>query len=250
MVAAAGLEAYRPIYDALSHMGFYNFNPDEIRDTQPPDTGEVLFRDGRNLASVLDVMQRERRRSKERIIEFLGKVVPGITDVSVKRIGKKETLEFRQVVQGSRSPWRFMAENMSDGTLRVLGVLTSLYQSADDSAKRVRLVGIEEPEIALHPGAAGILRDGLISASAKTQILVTSHSPDLLDDKSIPDSSIMPVINRNGATIIGPMDYTGRNLLRRRLYTAGELLRMNQLQPDVNAIRKIKQSQLDLFTKH
>jgi hypothetical protein len=33
-------------------MSSYNLNPDEIRDLQPPDAGEVLLRDGRNLASV------------------------------------------------------------------------------------------------------------------------------------------------------------------------------------------------------
>jgi hypothetical protein len=50
LVAAAGLPAFRPIYDALSHMGFYILNPDVIPEPQPPDPGEVLKRDGSNLA--------------------------------------------------------------------------------------------------------------------------------------------------------------------------------------------------------
>ena len=56
LVAASGLAPFRPLYDALSRMGFYNLNPDEIRELQPPDAGEVLKRDGSNLASVLSVM--------------------------------------------------------------------------------------------------------------------------------------------------------------------------------------------------
>ena len=52
LVAAAGLPAFRPVYDALSRMGFYNLNPDEIRELQPPDAGDLLRRDGGNLASV------------------------------------------------------------------------------------------------------------------------------------------------------------------------------------------------------
>ena len=34
-------------------MGFYSLNPDRIRDFQPPDSGELLVRDGSNLTSVL-----------------------------------------------------------------------------------------------------------------------------------------------------------------------------------------------------
>ena len=156
LVAASGLPEFRPLYDALSHMGFYNLNPEVIRDLQPPDTGEVLRRDGSNLASVLSLMTREGANARTRVVESLSKVVPGITDVTVKHVGKKETLEFRQRVGSNETPWRFLAENMSDGTLRALGVLTALFQSPNGGERRVPLVGIEEPEAAVHPGAAGI----------------------------------------------------------------------------------------------
>lgn len=247
LVAAAGLPSFRPIYDALSHMGFYNLNPDEIRDLQPPDPGSVLKRDGSNLASVLGVLERENKDLHARIVGLLSKVVPGIQGIDVKHIGKKETLEFRQLVGTSRDPWRFMAENMSDGTLRALGVLTALFQSSDGGRKKVLFVGIEEPEAAVHPGAAGVLRDGLRAASRTTQTAVTSHSPDLLDDKEIADHNILAVINRNGETKIGPLDDAGRSAIRDRLYSAGELMRLNQLEPDEEALDKIVPSQLDLF---
>jgi predicted ATPase len=250
LVAASGLVPFRPLYDALSHMGFYNLNPDEIRELQPPDAGEVLKRDGSNLASVLGAMAKENLEAYNRIIVFLSKVVPGIQDVAVKHVGRKETLEFRQVVGTTQDPWRFMAENMSDGTLRALGVLTALFQSSDGRKKRVPFVGIEEPEVAVHPGAAGVLRDGLRTASRLTQIAVTSHSPDLLDDKDIPDDSILAVVNKNGETKIGPPDQAGRSAIRDRLYTVGELLRLNQLEPDEEATEKIPSSQLDLFADY
>jgi len=248
LVAASGLPAFRPLYDALSHMGFYNLNPDEIREPQPPDPGEVLKRDGSNLASVLGVLEKEGR--VERIVELLSKVVPGIQNIEIKHVGKKETLEFRQQVGTNKDPWRFMAENMSDGTLRALGVLTALFQSSKSDGKQVPLVGIEEPETAVHPGAAGVLRDGLRSASEITQILVTSHSPDLLDDKGIVDENILAVVNRSGETIIGPLDNAGRTAIKDRLYTAGELLRLNQMEPDQDAISKVSASQLELFSDY
>lgn len=245
LVAVSGLPEFRPLYDALSHMGFYNLNPDEIRELQPSDTGEVLKRDGSNLSSVLSLMEREDKEAKVRIVEFLSKIVPGIEDVDTKHLGKKETLEFRQFVGTNKDSWRFTAESMSDGTLRALGVLTALFQ-----AKKVPFVGIEEPEVAVHPGAAGVIRDGLRSASKRTQIAVTSHSSDLLDDKDISDDSILAVVNKNGETKLGPLDQAGRKSVRDRLYTAGELLRLNQIEPDEDSASITIPNQLELFADY
>ncbi|MEW6365391.1 MAG: AAA family ATPase [Acidobacteriota bacterium] len=247
LVNVSGIAEFRPLYDALSHMGFYNLNPDQIRDLQPPDAGEVLARDGSNLASVLALLESESPQVKERVESYLAKVVPGVSGVAVKHFGSKETIEFRQQVSGADSPWRFLATNMSDGTLRVLGVIVALFQAANGQRRRVPLVGIEEPELALHPAAAGILRDCLRDASSSVQVLVTSHSSDLLDDKSIPDDSIVPVVSEEGVTIIGPLDEAGRSALRDRLYTPGELLRMNQLTPDPSAYGRAALSQKALF---
>lgn len=247
LVTAAGLPMFRPLYDSLSHMGFYSLNPDEIRDLQSPDPGEVLRRDGGNLASVLELMSKESPSSRREVVELLSKVISGITNVAVKHVGKKETLEFRQKMGNNKSSWRFLAENMSDGTLRSLGILTALFQSKDRLNHVVPLVGIEEPEVAVHPGAAGVLRDALKKASSNTQIIVTSHSPDLIDDKSINDSNILGVSNLNGETKIGELDNAGRSVIRDRLYTPGELLRLNQLTPDLEKIKKTKPLQLELF---
>jgi predicted ATPase len=237
LVNVSGLREFRPLYDALAHMAFYNLNPDRIRDLQAPDAGEFLRRDGDNLASVLGRMERDSPELKARIEEYLSKVVPGVRGVEAKAVGPKETIEFRQEVAGSKHPWHFFAANMSDGTLRALGILVALLQSSNDQAHRVPLVGIEEPEIALHPAATGVLRDSLRDASRKTQVLVTSHSPDLLDDPEIPDDWILPVIAEQGETRIAPLDEAGRSAIRDRLYTPGELLRLDQLRPEIPADR-------------
>jgi predicted ATPase len=237
LVNVSGIREFRPLYDALTHMAFYNLNPDRIRDLQAPDAGEFLRRDGGNLASVLGRLERDGPGIKTRIDEYLSKVVPGVRGVEAKAVGPKETIEFRQEVAGSKHPWHFFAANMSDGTLRALGILVTLLQSSNGQAYRVPLVGIEEPEIALHPAAAGVLRDSLLDASAMTQVLVTSHSPDLLDDPEIPDGWILPVIAEQGETRIGSLDEAGRSAIRDRLYTPGELLRLDQLRPEMPADR-------------
>ena len=246
LVAVSGSSAFRPVYDALSRTGFYNLNPAAIRDLQPPDPGDLLKRDGSNAASVLSNLATRSPRFKARIEEYLGQVVPGLTAVARRLIGPREALEFRQVVRGAQHPWRFFASNMSDGTLRAFGVLLALFQGAGDDGSIRRLVAIEEPEAALHPAAAGVLIDGLHEAAGHAQVLVTSHSPDLLDHSDISDDSVLAVVAEDGETHIGPLDAVGRSALREHLFTAGELLRMNQLDPDP-ALSNLKPNQLDLF---
>jgi predicted ATPase len=108
---------------------------------------------------------------------------------------------------------------MSDGTLRAFGVLVAPFQGAGNGEIGRRLVGIEEPEVALHPAAASVLRDSLHDASESAQILVTSHSPDLLDADSIPDGSTLTFssgacVDSQGIRAVTALR-SGRNALRR-----------------------------------
>ena len=246
LVSVSGVDVFRPVYDALSSTGFYNLNPEAIRDLQPPDPGELLARDGGNLASVLSNLATRSPSFKHRIDDYLGKVVPGIAGVERRVVGPRETLVFRQQVRGARDPWAFFANNMSDGTLRAFGVLVALFQGAGGDEMARRLVGIEEPEVALHPAAAGVLVDGLRDAAEHSQILVTSHSPDLLDNEEIAADSIFAVVAEDGESRIGPLDEAGRSALRAHLYTAGELLRMDQIDPDP-VLSNLDPNRLELF---
>ena len=245
LVNASGLPEFRAVYEAFSRMGFYNLNPDRIRDLQSPEPSEVLMRDGSNLTSVLTQLSPVVKKDIE---EYLSAVVPGVHAVDVKDFGPKETLEFKQAVMGDKHPWRFLANNMSDGTLRALGILVALFQGNHEGQKRVVLVGIEEPEIALHPAAAGVLLDGLQDAAHRTQVIVTTHSPDLLEDKHLDVESILAVEAHGGNTAIAPVDEVGRSVVRDKLFTIGELLRIDQLQPDpASVVSAEKAKQLRLF---
>lgn len=242
LVSVSGDSQFRPVYDALSQMAFYNLNPDRIRELQTSDSGEILARDGSNAASVLRLLSESNPLQCKRIEDYLSKVVPGIKGVAAKDLGPRETLEFRQEVSGARDSWRFLAANMSDGTLRALGILLGLFQSG--RGNRIALVGMEEPEIALHPAATGILLDALREASLDSQIVVTSHSPDLLDN--LTDETILAVSTVQGDTVVAPIDAASRAMLRDRLYTPGELLRLNQLEPDAELFGE-STGQLSLF---
>ena len=232
LLPASNHPVFRPVYDVLSGMGFYNLNPERIRDLQSSAPSDVLDGDGANLASVFGALKSRSPASVERIVRYLSVIVPGTVSVETKTLGPRLTLEFFQKVRGDPHPWRFLANSMSDGTLRALGVLVALFQGAGSSSPAARLVGIEEPESALHPAAAEALMDVLQEVSGTTQVLATTHSADLLDQRSLPVESLLAVVSEAGETRLAPLDQKSRQILGDRLSTPGDLLRMEMLEPD------------------
>jgi predicted ATPase len=228
LVAAAGIDVFRPVFDGLSGISVYSVNPDAMREPQTPGPGELLRRDGSNIASVLHRLESEGHPGRTEIDEYLQLVVPGIHHVQRTPLGSWETVEFSQDVPGAKSPWRFPAGSVSDGTLRALGVLVALFSS---TGRTFSPVGIEEPESALHPAATAVLLDALRDASTRRQVIVTSHSPDLLDRHDFDPAEIRAVRSEGGATNIAELDQAGLLALRDRLFTPGELLRNDQLVP-------------------
>ena len=75
-----------------------------------------------------------------------------------------------------------------------------------------------------------------------------THSPDLLDDKHSGCGSILAVEADDGNTVIAPVDEVSRSVVRDKLFTIGELLRKDQLEPDeASVISAEKAKQLHLF---
>lgn len=245
LVAASGLTAFRPVFDALTAMGFYNLNPKLMRELQKPQEGRLLRHAGENIASVIGHLERVAQEKLSTIQEYLQTVVPMVHGVERKPIGPMETLEFRQEMLGAKHPWRFLAQNMSDGTLRALGVLVALFQGNRDYSPTI--VGIEEPETALHPSASAALREALTLASTEIQVIITSHSPELLDDKTIAVDNFLAVISEGGETKIAPVDEASRDMMRKKIFSAGELLRLNQLVPNIKTLSEQNLHQSDLF---
>ena len=133
---------------------------------------------------------------------------------------------------------------MSDGTLRALGALVAVTQLAG-SRQPIRFVCIEEPETALHPAAAGALMDALREASVHTQVVITTHSPDLLDELDAGRDTLLIVDAREATSRIAYADAASRAAIQQHLYSPGELLRMDQLQPDDAGLLDLQH--LDLF---
>ncbi len=230
------------IATALLGMHFYSINPGTFR--QPGSTlligKKLLDRDGSNLTTVLRRLATEAPDTIQRIEEYLKQIVPSIDNVTPRLMaGQQQILEFTGA-QTSVRP--FDASMMSDGTLRVLGILTGLFQTPEGSNRPLTLVGVEEPEATIHPAAAGVLLDCLKEASDTIQVVVTSHSPELLDDKNLDPSSIISFSIENGRAKVGPLTSDGASVVRDRLTTVGELLRTDQIRPDSAPMASAKES--------
>ena len=111
----------------------------------------------------------------------------------------------------------FDAAQESDGTLRVAGILTALLQDPP-----LPLVGIEEPELTVHPGALPLLLDYLRQASDRSRVLLTTHSPELLN--LVKADEVRVVARSNSGTRIGGMAEDQRDAVTRGLLRLGELM--------------------------
>jgi len=230
LVTLSGLTEFREAFDVLSSMRFYHLNPDAMRTLQDPDETSLLRGDGSNITSAWRRIQQDDPAMAGRLLEYLTAMVPQIARVAALELGPKESLRFVHAgSEGTEDP-AFLASSMSDGTLRALGVLVAT-RPRNTGHLLPALVGIEEPETALHPGAIAVVVDAMHEASAKTQILVTTHSPEVLDSVNMETDVLLVTDLIDGATTIAGADSASREAVRRHLYTPGDLLRMNQLQP-------------------
>jgi predicted ATPase len=229
LVNASGLSEFQPVYELLSGMEFYTPDPKVMRnELDKTGSADILAAEGENTASVLDRLTHTQEATKARIDQYLQAIVPGLERVGASEFRSYKLLNFHFSVAGSPKPYEFLASAMSDGTLRALALLVALFQTAGSDA-RVSVIGIEEPEAGLHPAATAVLLDAMREASESVQVVVTSHSTDLLDNSEIPSDAIRAVSWENGQTEILGLDNASRSALHDRLYTAGELLRMGGL---------------------
>jgi predicted ATPase len=219
---------FAPVVSALSRFRVYSIEPAKLREMQDPDGGTSLRRDGSNAASVLQEIGRHSAEQLDRVGEILATIAPNTRAVRVRKHGNKLSLEFTQEWDdaGSES-LRFEAFNMSDGTLRALSLLAAVFQRPAPS-----LIAIEEPEATIHPGALGAVLELLRHAAKNMQVVVTTHSPDLLDAKWIEPKHLRVVEWANGATRVGDLSEATRQALRDQLMGAGELLRSNALRAE------------------
>ena len=140
-----------------------------------PEAGaqERLSPTGDNLPNVIQYLKEQHPHRLEEILKTLSARIP--------RLEKVEALvmqDGRLLLEIKDAPFShpILAKYASDGTLKLLAYLTVLFDPNPP-----QLVGIEEPENHLHPQLLPQLAEECRSASANTQLMVTTHSPFFVD---------------------------------------------------------------------
>jgi predicted ATPase len=147
-----------------------------IEDTRrQPDAGpeQRLSKTGDNLANVIQYLSEQHPDRLTRIFEVLRTRVPRLERVDVEPMP-----DGRLLLQIKDAPFEqpVLARFASDGTLKMLSYLTLLYDPDPP-----QFIGIEEPENFLHPRLLPELAEECRAAAARTQLLVTTHSPFFLN---------------------------------------------------------------------
>ncbi len=218
-----GDSRFRPVHRFLSAMRTYCIDPHALRGMQDQTDGAFLRRDGSNAASVLRELEERSDPNWERIQQLLGRIAPEGTRVRPVQHGNKLTLEFTQDF-GKEAPVVFDARDMSDGTLRAMGLLAAVFQKPAPS-----VLLIEEPENTMHPDALGVFLDLFHDAERSMQLIVSTHSADILDAKWIDDRHLKLILWDEGQTRVSLVSEPTRLSLREGPWGAGDMLRSNAL---------------------
>lgn len=229
LVNASAWPAFRPVYDLLVGLESYNVAPNDIRALGPTDTSGGLRESGAGLTALLRRLEKRAPHELDRALQYLRLIVPNVSDVNVRERGGYRVLEFTLSSEDGKSTRVFPAHNMSDGTLRAFALLVALFAPTTTDLRAPTLIALEEPETALHPAAVGVLLDAIREAALSRQVVVTTHSPDLLQAVDLNREVLLAVEVHDGTTTIRPIDRASREAIHAHLFTPGELLRMNQL---------------------
>ena len=223
LTALGGDDRFRGLVDFLGGMTVYSIFPDMLREPQKYDPAHPMKSHGENWVSVLREMVKT--DAKDDLIAGLGKLTGDIQDARVTPAAGYLVAEFKQRIPAKKGKRWFDAAQQSDGTLRVAGLLTALLQFPT-----VPVIGIEEPELTVHPGALPLLYDYLRQASEASQVIFTTHSPIVLDVVDVERDRVFVVDRRDGVTLVRPVDCFHLQPVKAKLLSLGDLLLTGELQ--------------------
>jgi predicted ATPase len=168
------------IYAALSSWTVYHVHDTSMlapmrRDQSVRDWAR--FRpDASNIAAFLLNLKEDEPGNFELIRDTVRLIAPFFDDFLLRPLqrGNDELVRLEWQQKGSDFP--FQPAHLSDGTIRFICLATALLQPAPPAT-----IVIDEPELGLHPYAISILADLIKSAAERTQVVISTQSPTLLD---------------------------------------------------------------------
>jgi len=176
VLAAYGrLGELRTISDYLSSWRVYNVDA-AIAKQSTGGSDTELERYGANIVPYVARMLGD-RQIRDQLLSDLQEAVPYIQDIQPGRVLTFQTLRFTEQDTGAE----FQLPEMSDGTIRLLGLLAVLRQPVPPA-----VAVIEEPENAMHAYAIhhflSVARRVATADQFASQVFLTSHSPAVVDE--------------------------------------------------------------------
>ena len=178
-----------------------------------------LRADAANIAPFLHGLKNEYPDEYREILNAVHMVIPFLEDFLLlpTRFGEREKLNLSWQQKGSDYPMQ--PYHLSDGSIRFICLATALLQPNPPA-----LVIIDEPELGLHPAAISILAELMQDAARRTQLIVSTQSPALIDQFGIDD---IVLVNRedSASTFTRPERKEFKEWLEN--YSIGELWTKN-----------------------
>jgi predicted ATPase len=174
-LAAAAVDVSFPargVAEFVSRWGFFDPSPFLIRRAWPGLDSARLDPYGRNLAERLFELKESSAGAFDQIVSATRSVLGLPSEVELRE--SEDRVYFVQHEPGLK--FSVHQIGASSGTLRMLALMTALFGETGGN-----LIGIEEPENHVHPTALAAFAEYLLKARDRVQILVTTHSPLLLD---------------------------------------------------------------------
>jgi predicted ATPase len=209
------LEAWRIYHDVHVERG------SPMRLPATTQYAKLVAADGSNLVSVLHTLYTSDREFKRQINEGMRAGFGDQFEEIVFQPAAAQQIQLAIQWRSSKQPHAGL--DLSDGTLRFLFLLTVLA-----NPEPATLIAIDEPEVGLHPSMLPIISEYAAEAARRTQVIMTSHSPEFLDVFSQVDPQVTLFHWENGQTQLFPMN---RDALTKwlehyrlgQLFTCGEL---------------------------
>ena len=181
--------------DQLSTLKIFHFHDTSFNaKVKQPSITQYLHEDGGNLASFLYRLQENNPTN----FDFIENIIRSIAPFFDSFYLKPDEINPQQIYLR----WRekgfeqlFTAHNLSDGTLRMICLITLLLQP-----KPPKTIIIDEPELGLHPFAITKLAGLLHNVPDTTQIILSTQSVNLVNEFNAQDIVVVEREN-NGETI-------------------------------------------------
>lgn len=155
-----------------SNFRVYHPNPLVLRGTGVFSSDAEMSLEGENFPAVIKLLQEKHADAWHIVMETMNFLWPQLEEIELAPLPDRTWgLYFKE--SGVGRSWR--ADEVSDGTVRTLAMLVA---AADP---RSTLVVIEEPENSIHPWVLHALVDAFRKLSARKNIILTTHSPVLID---------------------------------------------------------------------